>query len=58
MTANEVVEIVKGSNRWPLADKEKHEVIIHALKSSQPSTDIAAISAGDRTDQSQASGLG
>jgi hypothetical protein len=40
MTTNEVIEIVKGSNLWPLAEKEKQEVIIHALKSSQPSTEI------------------
>ncbi len=40
MTTNEVIEIVKGSNHWPLADKEKQEVIIHVLKSSQPSTEI------------------
>jgi hypothetical protein len=40
MTTNEVIEIVKESNLWPLAEKEKQEVIIHALKSSQASTEI------------------
>jgi hypothetical protein len=38
MTAKEVIEIVKESNLWaPLTEKEKQEVIRHALKSSQPS---------------------
>ena len=38
MTAKEVIEIVKESNLWAqLTEKEKQEVINHALKSSQPS---------------------
>ena len=40
MTTNEVIEIVKESNLWPLAEKENQEVIIHALKSCQASTKI------------------
>lgn len=40
MTANEIIEIVKESNLWPpLTDKEKQEVIKHALMISQPSTE-------------------
>jgi hypothetical protein len=38
MTAKEVVEIVKESNLWaPLTEKEKQEVLRHALRCSQPS---------------------
>jgi hypothetical protein len=38
MTAKEVIEIVKESNLWaPLTEKEKQEVIRHALRCSQPS---------------------
>ena len=38
MTANEIIEIVKESNLWPpLTEKEKQEVIKHALMISQPS---------------------
>jgi hypothetical protein len=40
MTAKEVIEIVKESNLWPpLTEKEKQEVINHALRISKPSTD-------------------
>ena len=40
MTANEIIEIVKESNLWPpLTEKEKQEVITHALMISQPSTE-------------------
>ena len=36
MTAKEVIEIVKESDlRAPLTEKEKREVIKHALKSAQ-----------------------
>ena len=35
MTAKEVIEIVKESKLWaPLTEKEKQEVIKHALKST------------------------
>jgi hypothetical protein len=44
MTAREVIEIVSESNLWaPLTEKEKHEVINHALGSAQlsiPEEDI------------------
>jgi hypothetical protein len=36
MTAKEIIEIVKESELWaPLTEKEKQEVIKHALKSAQ-----------------------
>ncbi len=36
MIAKEVIEIVKESELWaPLTEKEKQEVIKHALKSAQ-----------------------
>ncbi|MEJ2695241.1 MAG: hypothetical protein P8013_01185 [Candidatus Sulfobium sp.] len=39
MTAKEVIEILNESNLWArLTDKEKEEVIRHALKSTQSST--------------------
>jgi hypothetical protein len=38
LTAKEVIEIVKESNLWaPLTQKERQEVIEHALKSAQSS---------------------
>lgn len=44
MTAKEVIDIVKESKLWaPLTEKEKQEVINHALKSAQlsiPEEDI------------------
>jgi hypothetical protein len=41
MTANELIEIVKESNLWePLTEKEKQEVINHALKISGPLTQV------------------
>ncbi|SPQ00037.1 hypothetical protein NBG4_160002 [Candidatus Sulfobium mesophilum] len=37
MTAKEVIEILKESNLWaPLTEKEKQEVINHALKTCKP----------------------
>jgi hypothetical protein len=40
MNAKEVIEIVKESNLWrSLTEKEKQEIINHALKISQPSTE-------------------
>jgi hypothetical protein len=44
MTAKEVIEIVRESNLWAaLTEKEKQEVIKHALKGSQPSMTEEAI---------------
>ncbi len=40
MTTNEVIEILKESQPWPLVKEEKQEVIIHILRSGQPSTEI------------------
>jgi len=40
MTAKEIIEIVKESNMWaPLTEKEKREVINHALKICKPLTE-------------------
>jgi hypothetical protein len=40
MTEKEVIEIVKESHLWaPLTEREKQEVINHAVKISQPSTE-------------------
>ena len=40
MTAKEVIEILKESNLWaPLTEKEKQEVINHALKTCKPLTE-------------------
>jgi hypothetical protein len=39
MTVKEVIEIVKESNLWgTLAQKEKQEVLLHALEVTQLST--------------------
>jgi hypothetical protein len=44
MTAKEVIEIVRESNLWAaLTEKEKQEVITHALRGSQPSMTEEAI---------------
>ncbi len=51
MTAKEVIEIIKESKLWaPLSDKEKQEVIRHALRSARlsiPEEDIRFASGGD-----------